>query len=113
LHKINIKPLSVNLAWQGKRFKTPHYNSFEAATLLSLPKRIEIPEGPLRVIYEFGLSNASADYDNPIKTFQDVLQKKYGFNDKNIMLAVIKKVIVKKGSEYIKFGIWAYEEEAA
>ena len=35
--KINLKPLSVNNAWQGKRFKTPEYNKFERDCLLMMP----------------------------------------------------------------------------
>jgi hypothetical protein len=45
-----------------------------------LPNKIDIPEGRLEVTFEFGMSMAS-DYDNPVKIFQDVLSKKYGFND--------------------------------
>ena len=37
--KINIKPLSVNKAWQGKRFKTKKYKAFETELLLKLPHK--------------------------------------------------------------------------
>ena len=30
MHKLNIKPLSVNQAWQGKRFKTKKYNVYQS-----------------------------------------------------------------------------------
>ena len=66
---------------------------------------IKLPTPPYKVYYEFGLSNAQADYDNPIKPIQDILQKRYSFNDKDIYEANIKKVKVKKGEEYIKFEI--------
>ena len=102
--KIDIKPLSVNEAWKGRRFKTDKYKSFERSLLLLLPK-IEIPEGKLKVNFEFGFSNRGSDWDNPVKPFQDVLQKKYGFNDSKIYEAIVKKEIVKKGHEYIKFSI--------
>jgi len=101
---VPIKPLSVNRAWQGRRYKTDAYKSFERELLLLLP-RITIPEtGELRAEYEFGMSSQS-DWDNPVKPVQDVLQKKYGFDDRRIMEASVRKVAVAKGQEYIKFRI--------
>jgi hypothetical protein len=44
-----------------------------------LPQKIDIPEGRLEITFHFGMSMAS-DYDNPVKIFQDVLSKKYGFS---------------------------------
>lgn len=101
---LNIKPLSVNHAWQGKRFKTQEYKSYEKLMLLSLPAG-QLPEPPYRVYYEFGFSSPLADYDNPCKPLGDILQKKYQFNDKDIYEAMIRKRIVKKGNEYIKVKI--------
>jgi len=102
--KINIKPLSVNQAWAGKRFKTPKYKKYEEDLILLLPE-LNIPEGNLIVFYEFGFSSAASDIDNPIKPFQDILQKKYNFDDKRIHELFIKKTKVKKGYEYVKFEI--------
>jgi Holliday junction resolvase RusA-like endonuclease len=45
----------------------------------------------------------ASDYDNPIKIFQDVLCKKYGFNDNRIFAAHQYKILVPKGEEFIKF----------
>ena len=102
---IKIKPLSVNLAWRGQRFKTPLYGQYESAVLFMLPKIPNFPLPPYRIEYEFGFSNMASDFDNPVKLVTDILQKKYGFNDKDIMEAHIKKVIVPKKSEYFKFKI--------
>lgn len=102
---LSIKPLSVNIAWEGQRFKTNEYKAFEQHLNLILPRRIDIPKGELFVIYEFGVSNKGFDWDNGIKQFQDVLSKKYGFNDNRIIDAYVKKRIVSKGKEYIKFKI--------
>jgi Holliday junction resolvase RusA-like endonuclease len=101
---INIKPLSVNQCWQGKRFKTPKYKQYEKDLLLMLPK-IKLPKPPFKVYYEFGFSNSLSDWDNPIKPLQDILQKKYDFDDRHIFEATVKKTKVKKGKEYIKFEI--------
>jgi len=100
---IKIKPLSVNEAWQGKRFKTKFYKSYEQELFLRLPPTLNIPEdGPIEVYYEFGL-NTVADYDNPIKPLQDILQKKYNFDDRRILKATVIKKVVKKGEGYISF----------
>jgi len=101
---IDIKPLSVNDAWQGRRFKTDEYRKYERAMLWLLPKG-RLPEPPYRVYYEFGFSTRLSDFDNPVKPLGDIMQKKYGFNDNEIYEAVIKKVVVKKGKEYIKIKI--------
>ena len=102
--RVDIKPLSVNQAWKGRRFKTPAYKTYEKAVLLMLPP-LTVPDGALTLHLEFGLSNRAADVDNPIKCFTDCLQKKYGFDDKMIYRLVVEKVIVKKGCEYIDFSI--------
>lgn len=104
VYKINLKPLSVNDAWQGKRFKTPAYKSYERSLFLILP-RIELPSPPYEVHYEFGFSSPLADWDNPVKPFQDILQNKYRFNDKDIVRAVVTKTRVEKGEEYSAFRI--------
>lgn len=101
---LNIKPLSVNEAWQGQRFKTQKYLDFEKLVLLSL-KPMAVPDPPYSVSFEFGMSNSLSDYDNAVKPLQDVLQKKYGFNDKDIFEAHIRKVKVAKGQEYFKFSM--------
>jgi Holliday junction resolvase RusA-like endonuclease len=101
---LNIKPLSINEAFRGRRFKSQLYKTFEASVLYKLPI-LEVPEGKLEVEITFGFSNKGADLDNPAKMFIDCLQKKYGFNDNNIYKLILHKDIVKKGSEYISFSI--------
>jgi len=104
MHTIQIKPLSVNEAWQGQRYKTPKYRAYEAATLLILPK-ITIPEAPYSISIELGFSNKLSDLDNPIKMILDILQKKYLINDRDIYQLVITKKIVSKSQEYFKFNL--------
>lgn len=106
---IKIRPMSVNEAWQGRRFKSEDYIRFEKGVLFLLPK-IVIPPAPYEIFYDFGLSNSASDIDNPVKPFQDILQKKYGINDKHIMKLTIKKTIVKQGAEYIYFKIMSHVE---
>lgn len=101
---INIKPLSVNEAWRGKRFKTPKYKRYERDMMLLLPN-LSIPTGKIHLRLRFGFSNAGSDIDNPVKCFVDCLQKKYGFNDKDIYAMDLRKEKVKKGCEFIDFDI--------
>lgn len=107
--KIELKPISVNDAWQGQRFKTKTYTLFERNLLLMLPK-FKVPNGKLKIYLHFGLSSLNADGDNCIKQTQDVLSKKYGFNDRNIYKWDVEKFDVPKGNEFIKFKIESYEQ---
>lgn len=106
--KINIKPMSVNKAWQGRRFKTDEYKRYSQVVALLLPPKLAIPDGKLELYVIFGVSNEAADWDNPIKPLQDILQQKYRFNDKRIYRGIGEKVIVEKGREYIEFQITGY-----
>lgn len=110
--KVNIKPLSVNDAWKGKRFKTKEYSIYEKNVLFLLPK-ITIGAAPYCLSIDFYFSSEASDIDNPLKPFIDVLQKKYGINDKQINKLIVEKFKVKKGSECICFRIdsmWTQNE---
>lgn len=100
--KIKISPLSVNQCWQGQRFKTKKYLAYEKEVLLTLRPMI-LPKPPFYLFYEFGMSNTLSDIDNPVKPLTDILQKKYGFNDKDIFELKVVKRKVKKGEEYFEF----------
>jgi len=105
---IKLKPLSVNQAWRGRRYKSNQYKSFERKLLYLLPTLL-VPDGKLQLNLQLGFSNRGSDLDNPVKMIQDVLSKKYGFNDNLIYRIVLDKVIVKKGKEFIKFELVSYE----
>ena len=101
--KIDIKPLSVNQAWQGKRFKTEKYKNYEKDLMSILPKDVYIPKGEIALFLIFGFSSKLSDFDNPVKPFVDCLQKRYKFNDRMIKSCVIDVMEVKKGEEFIDF----------
>lgn len=101
---LNIKPLSVNGCWQGKRFKTKEYINYEKVVLMMLKKDF-IEDAPYKLNIEYGFSNNASDIDNPTKPFLDILQKKYKINDKDIVELHLYKKKVKKGQEYIKFSL--------
>lgn len=93
---IQLKPLSVNDAWQGKRFKTPEYKKYEQVMGFLLYKD-RVPEpitGKLEVWYRFYLKNcANSDFDNPLKPLNDVLVKNGIIkDDRYIYKAHIEKI---------------------
>jgi Holliday junction resolvase RusA-like endonuclease len=105
--KIDIKPMTVNACWQGRRFKTKQYLAYENdVSLLLRPYRL--PEGHLQLVIKVGFSNKLSDVDNMVKPFVDILQKKYEFNDNRIYKLELEKFIVKKGEEYIDFEFKPY-----
>lgn len=104
MQTIKIKPLSVNEAWQGRRFKTDKYKQYEKdLSLLLKPIKLQNPNR-IMIKAEFGIS-ALSDIDNPIKPMLDILQKKYKFNDRDIFYLHVKKTIVTKGNEFIRLDI--------
>lgn len=73
---LNIKPLTVNQAWQGRRFSTPAKTAYEGALRLLLPK-VAVPGPYYRVEYDFYLVQfALTDWDNLCKVLQDCLVKR-------------------------------------
>lgn len=99
---LNIKALSVNQQWKGQRYKTDLYKLYEKTVLNVLPK-MDIEEKPLKLILVFGFSSKLQDIDSGLKAFLDILVKKYGVDDRFIFELSVKKEIVKKGFEFIKF----------
>jgi len=107
--KIDIKPLSVNECWRGTRQKTVKYLRYQNDLLFLLPNSINLPDPPYKVVYEFGFSSIASDIDNPVKPLQDILSKKYKFDDKLISEIRVTKTKVAKGKEYLKFQIEKHE----
>lgn len=105
MHKVNVKTLSVNDAWKGRRFKTKKYEDYEWELYSKLPK-IKVPKNKqLFLEIEVGYSSKASDLDNCLKPFIDILQKKYEFDDKWIYGFSVHKKDVKKGEEYIAFSL--------
>ena len=104
MHKIDIKPLSVNACWQGRRFRSKEYKTYQQAIALLLPP-LTAPDGELRLEIIWGLSNKRADIDNCCKPFQDCLFNHLGVDDSRIYELLLKKEIVPKGQEFIKFKV--------
>jgi hypothetical protein len=107
--RLKVKPLSVNRSYQGRRFSTPELAAYRQELSYLLPP-LNVPKGNLAVRYEFGVSSKASDGDNLIKSFQDTLCEKYGFNDRDIYHWEVEKKIVPKGEEYAAFEIREYVE---
>lgn len=112
IFRIDIKPLTVNQAWQGKRFKTDKYKDYQSKLLFMLPETIGIIPDKIYLKLTFGVSNIGSDVDNPVKLIQDILSKKYGFNDAKIFCINATKVKTEKGLEFIDFALLDYSEMA-
>lgn len=105
-NRVEIKPLSVNKCWQGKRFKTKDYVAYEKEVMEKLDY-VDMSQTklPIELSIIVGLSNMASDVDNVVKPFLDILQKKYGFNDKYVFRLIVEKLLVTKGAEFIEFYI--------
>ncbi len=100
--KLQIKPISVNEAYRGRRFASELLKGYKIDIAKILPK-LKVPTGRLAVHYVFGVSSKGSDWDNLIKATQDCLSECYGFNDNKIYRALVEKVDVKKGDEFVSF----------
>ena len=105
MRRIDIKPISINEAYRGRRFATSKLKDFKKDIFRLLPKLELRTFKKLSVKYTFGVSSKGSDGDNLIKAFQDCLAEAYGFNDNKIYKWEIQKVDVKKGKEYIEFEV--------
>ena len=76
-----IKPISVNQAFQGRRFKTKLYKDYERS-LHALGGNFERITGDVEVIIELYLKNDKrADADNTLKPILDYLTKAGAYED--------------------------------
>lgn len=102
--RIEVKPISINTCFQGRRFRTKEYDKYEKIVLAQLVS-FKVPDPPYRLDLTVGYSNPLNDLDNAIKPFLDCLQKRYGFNDRDVYEIHAKKIIVKKKHEFVEFNL--------
>ena len=73
---LEIKPLSVNRAWQGRRFSTPEKKQYERVLALLLPRAV-VPGPYYRIDYKFYLVEFKlTDSQNLLKCLTDCLVKR-------------------------------------
>jgi len=90
--RLDIKPLSVNKAFQGRRFKSPEYKSYEEECLWLL-KGNEKVSGWVEVTYHFHIKNFKrVDVGNYEKLISDIIVKAGLIDDDRF----IKKMTLEK-----------------
>jgi len=76
--EIRLKPITVNKCWQGRRFKTPEYETWREAFgyLITTDEGYVEEDGELEVWLKFYLKHYSTtDVDNLVKPTLDALQE--------------------------------------
>lgn len=111
--EIPIKPLSVNLAWQGKRFKTKAYKQYEKDIFRLIPQgQYDMKcKDEIYVVYVFYFSAyALSDNVNPEKLITDILVKRqYLKDDRYVKGTVCFKEPCAKGHE--KIDVYIFENK--
>lgn len=106
---LKFKPLSVNKAWQGKRFKTPEYKSYENVllTLIKIQKPIKV-SGLVEVYYKFYIKEFSrSDVGNFEKPLTDIIVKAGLIDDdRYIVKTTLEKF--KSDNNYIEIYVSPY-----
>lgn len=104
---LNVKPISVNAVWQGKRFKTKVYKDYEKELLYFLKryKPLNAKTKYYKVNLLFGIKNfALTDVDNLVKPLMDIIVKAGIIKDDRYVAEYnIKKI--KSENNFIKIGI--------
>jgi len=120
-----IKPLSQNEAYDpisvtrrkgarvmhiGQLVKSKKYKQYTKDLPNLLPQELQLPPGKLIFIVKWYFATASSDYDNPLKSMQDLICNFYGVNDNKIYLGMQQKLTGHKGNERIEFEFLQYHE---
>lgn len=75
-YRIDIKPITVNQCWQGRRFKTATYKKWRDDFGLIINNKEKEKSHELSVILEFYIKHESTtDLDNLIKPTLDALKE--------------------------------------
>ena len=115
--ELQMKSISTNKIWTGKRFLSAAARDFKKeAHYRLLTNRSELKsqlaaagDGELAIRFEFGLSR-DADTDNCLKLVIDVLSAVMGIDDRRFRGVSAMKTKVKRGGEFIRFAISAFDE---
>jgi len=72
---LKLKPISVNAAFQGRRFKTSDCKRYELELWYELPQK-EMIIGEVEIWFDFFLTYYGTDISNLVKVTEDILVKK-------------------------------------
>ena len=112
---IPIKPLTVNKAYRGRKYKSPEYKEWTEKMDLLLLKHAPpgpLPEGDLFIFFNFGMTLQN-DTDNPVKSAKDRIAKHYGINDRRFRSHAADRIKQPRDGGFIEFIIKPYEEVVA
>ena len=82
MNKIQVKPMSVNLVFQGRRFRVKAYDDYELLVRSLLPK-ITLPDAPYEVFINYGFSSKAAELRqqrDEFKTKFEQVEQEKAFN---------------------------------
>lgn len=103
--RVDIKPISANQCWQGKRFKTPEYKNWREIVGYTMKSHKKFPAGKYEVnLRVFTRHCATSDVDNFIKPALDSLvEAKIIPDDKYIQKVICEKF--KSDTDYFEYEI--------
>jgi Holliday junction resolvase RusA-like endonuclease len=112
---IQIKPLSTNKAWMGRKFKSDDYIDFELELSVKLKKfkdyKMDLDKTELEVSYTFYLKNyALTDVGNLEKQLTDVLVANQFIKDDRYIKRLILQKERSEGDDFIEIQIKKYEQ---
>ena len=115
--ELPMASISTNKIWTGRRFLSAAAREFKKeAHYRLLTSRSELKrmlayagDGELAIRFAFGLSR-DADVDNCLKLVLDVLSAMLGIDDRRFRGVSAMKTRVKRGDEFIRFAIGAFDE---
>lgn len=90
---IEVKPISVNECWQGRRYKTEKYKDWREEAYFCTRHSLKKPVGLCNLEIAFYVPSLGMDLDNMIKPVLDSLQDSQVLkNDKLVMRIVAEKI---------------------
>jgi len=104
--RLDLKPLSINQCWQGKRYFTPKGKEFRELCLRLIPKKKQLT-GLLGIEIIVHLKKAwlKSDVDNFLKPLLDaIVEKGLVEDDRFFTDLTIRKRSAKK--DYVEIKIW-------
>jgi len=108
MHYLPLKPISVNEMYIKGKIKSPQYRRLERDALLMMPN-FKLPEPPYLLLLVVGIA-PNADASNYIKPQEDIIQLKYGVNDRYNYRLIVDKIDCKPKDKFFAFEILQTEK---
>lgn len=109
--EIPLKPMSINVAWQGRRYKTKDYKAYERAFFYSTKPPKEKIDGEVAVLYVLYLRYyGRTDVGNLEKPLSDLLVKR-GFIEDDRFIKYLQLIKVRSKEEKMAVFIEPFSKE--